>query len=230
MTQQPPPPFEGFPEQSTAMVRLPAVFFTRLLPQINELGQLRLLLYMFWHMEGQQKVVRSFRWGDLTSDPALMEMLGGEDHLRSALNNLVNLGAVLTAEMDWMDEVYYFFNSPQGRAAVQAIATGHWQEMQKDHHPIHLVDQAPNIFELYEENIGVITPMMAEILKEDEATYPAAWIEHAIQIAVSRNVRSWNYVQAILKRWQKEGFIDEQNRQDDSQDPESYRKSWLKRK
>jgi DNA replication protein len=229
MTSQPSPPFAGFPDDSTAIVRLPMIFFTQLFPQMDNLGQLRLLLYMFWHSEQQPGPVRYFRFIDFTSDPTLMELLGDEVGLRSALGGLVILHAVLEAELEWMDEVYYFINTPQGRAAVHAIQSGAWQDFSQDRQAINLVDESPNIFELYEKNIGVITPMMADILKDDEATYPAPWIREAIQIAVTRNVRTWKYVQAILKRWQTEGFGDEQNRQNDPQDPESYRKSWLKR-
>ncbi|MBW6466493.1 MAG: DnaD domain protein [Brevefilum sp.] len=222
-------PFTGFSEDSNAVVRLPSAFFTQLLPQINDLSQLRLLLYMFWHTEQQPGNVRYFRYTDFTSDPSLMEMMADEPGLRSALTGLVDQHAVLEAELDWMDEVYFFINTPQGQAAVRAIQNGTWQDFSQGRQAINLVDEGPNIFELYEKNIGIITPMMAEILKEDEATYPASWIREAIQIAVTRNVRTWKYVQAILKRWQKEGFGNEQNRQNDPQDPESYRKSWLKR-
>jgi DNA replication protein len=229
MTSQPSPPFAGFPDDNTALVRLPLLFFTQLLPQMDNLDQLRLILYMFWHSEQQPSTIRYFRFIDFTTDPTLMEMMGDEVGLRSALAGLVNLHAVLEAEMDWMDEVYFFINTPQGRAAVQAIQSGTWQDFSQDRQAINLLDESPNIFELYEKNIGVITPMMAEILKEDEEIYPASWIQVAIQIAVTRNVRTWKYVQAILKRWQTEGFGDEQNRQNDPQDPESYRKSWLKR-
>ena len=229
MTSQSAPSFAGFPEDNTAFVRLPMIFFTQLFSQMDDLAQLRLLLYMFWHSEQQSGTVRYFRLIDFTSDPTLMEMMSNENGLRSALAGLVDLNVVLESELDWMDEVYYFINTPQGRAAVQAIQNGAWQDFSQDRQAINLVDESPNIFELYEKNIGVITPMMAEILKEDEATYPAYWIREAIQIAVTRNVRTWKYVQAILKRWQTEGFGDEQNRQNDPQDPQSYRKSWLNR-
>lgn len=229
MTSQPKPSFKGFPNDSNSLIRLPTVVFTQLLPQINDLHELRLLLYMFWHSEAQQSKVRYFRLVDLSSDPMLLMMMGEEEGIKKALKGLIDLGAVLKAEMDWMDEVYYFINNPQGQAAVKAIEKGEWQNNHKNRQPIHLVDEKPNIFKLYEENIGVITPMMAEILKDDEDTYPNWWIEKAITIAVTRNVRTWNYVQAILKRWQNEGFENEQNRRDDPQDPESYRKNWLKR-
>lgn len=229
MAAHTPKPFDGFHQDDKNPVHLPETFFTQLLPQISDMHQLQLLLYMLWHIQSQHEKVRYFRWDDLKSDPAVLQMMGNEHSLQDALAGLIVLGAVLAAEIDWLDEVYYFLNSPQGKAAVLAIKSGEWQETHKERQPIHLRDERPNIYELYEQNIGVITPMMAEILKDDEATYTAEWIEEAIRIAVARNARTWKYVQAILKRWQKEGRGDEQNRRDDPQDPERYRKSWLKR-
>jgi DNA replication protein len=61
------------------------------------------------------------------------------------------------------------------------------------------------VFSLYEQNIGMLTPMMAEILRDAEKTYPAGWIEEAMRIAVEHNARSWKYVAAVLERWKKEG-------------------------
>lgn len=222
-------PFGGFQEDNLELIRLPEAFFTQLLPHIDDVHQLRLLLYMFWHSEQQESNIRYFRSEDLTSDPALIEMIDGEDNLDTALAGLVNQGALLKADLQWMSEVYYFINGPQGRAAVEAINNGEWQQSRQERSPIHMTGDQPNIFKLYEANIGAITPMMAEILKEDEATYPATWIDEAIEIAVTRNARNWKYIQAILERWQKEGRGDEQNRRDNSQDAGKYRKSWLGR-
>ena len=223
-----PDSFGGFQEEAMELIRLPEAFFTQLMPEIDDLSQLRLLLYILWHIEKQVSKVRYLRLEDLLSDPALLRMMHGEEALKSALVSLVKLGAVLKAELRWMDETYYFINGPQGRMAVTAIEKGEWKEANQRQTPIHLTGEKPNIYKLYEENIGPITPLMAEILKEDEKTYPASWIKDAIEIAVTRNARNWKYVQAILKRWQQEGRGDEQNQRNDSQDPDSYRKSWLK--
>lgn len=222
-------PFNGFQEDNLDLIRLPEGFFSQLLPDLNDLNQLRLLLYMFWHMEQQEGKIRYFRFEDLASDPALVEMCGGVEKLKIALDDLVAMNIVLKAELDWMDETLYFINGRQGRAAIQSIEAGTWREdsVWKHHKPIHLTRPQPNIFKLYEENIGPITPMMAEVLKADEADYPSNWIEEAIRIAVTRNARNWKYVQAILERWQTEGRDNEQNRRDNSQDPGSYRESWL---
>jgi len=229
MSQENEKPFEGFQEDNLTLVRLPETFFTSLLHRMDDINQLRTLLYLFWHNEQQQSEVRYFRFAELAADQALLKMIGGENALQNALSGLVGQGILLEAKTIEEEPPYYFFNGPQGRAAVAAINTGAWQGAQPQNQPIHLTKDRPNIFQLYENNIGVITPMMAEMLKADEATYPASWIEDAIRLAVTRNARNWKYVQAILERWQNEGRGDEQNRRNDSQDPGSYRESWLGR-
>lgn len=227
MTSETSTPFSGFREEHIALIRVPDAFFTQLLPLIETLPQLQLMLYLFWHQEQQTGEDRYFLLEDLKSDPTLLQMIGGEDELQTALIQLVALGALLSAKPSSKDQTYYFINSPLGRAAVKAINNNNWQKAIQDKIPIHLTEEQPNIYQLYEENIGVITPMLAEILKDDEATYPVAWIKEAIRIAVTNNKRNWKYIQAILGRWKKEGRGYEQNRRDDSQDPKSYRESWL---
>jgi DnaD/phage-associated family protein len=222
--------FKGFQEDNLDLVRLPETFFSQILPLINSLTQLRLLLYFFWHIEQQESSIRLLKYSDLSSDPTLMAMINTETTLREDLETLVRLGILLEAQLPGEQERIYFINGPQGRAAVKAIEDDQWNNTDVERKPIQLTDQQPNIYGLYEENIGPITPLIAEILKEDEKTYPEAWIKEAIEIAVKRNARNWKYVQAILERWQVEGRGNEQNRRNDSQDPSRYRRSWLGKK
>lgn len=63
-----------------------------------------------------------------------------------------------------------------------------------------------NIFELYEKEIGALTPMIAETLKCAKEDFPDHWIREAVAIAVRNNARSWSYTESILKRWQVDGF------------------------
>jgi DnaD/phage-associated family protein len=65
-----------------------------------------------------------------------------------------------------------------------------------------------NIFTLYEQNIGMLTPMIAEELKEAEKLYPSDWIGGAFREAVRLNKRSWKYIARILERWAAEGKSD----------------------
>jgi DnaD/phage-associated family protein len=82
---------------------------------------------------------------------------------------------------------------------------------------------APGIFALYEENIGSITPLIAEELQDAEQRYPPEWLRYAFKEAVSVNKRSWRYVERILRRWETEG--------PDYEEPErDPRIEWLERR
>jgi DnaD/phage-associated family protein len=69
--------------------------------------------------------------------------------------------------------------------------------------------ERPTIFALYEQNVGLVTPIIADRLVEALERYPERWIEDAIAEAVNYNRRSWRYIQRILENWATEGRNDE---------------------
>lgn len=91
---------------------------------------------------------------------------------------------------------------------------------------LHVVAERPNIFALYEQNIGLLTPLLAEKLQDAEGRYPIEWIEAAFEEAVSNNKRNWRYIERILERWAVEGKNSGQNRgpAERSLDPDKYTK------
>jgi DnaD/phage-associated family protein len=107
----------------------------------------------------------------------------------------------------------YFINCEAGRTALAL------QDQAKASATVTLDQVKPNIFKLYEENIGPLTPIIADALRDAEATYSAEWIKEALEIAVQNNVRRWRYIETILDRWQKEG----RNGTDRGRDKTDYR-------
>ena len=86
----------------------------------------------------------------------------------------------------------------------------------------------PNIFTLYENNIGFISAMMADQLMDAEAEYPNDWFAPAIQEAVNNNARSWSYVKAILARWKRDGYMsDKRNKPGRGSSREEVYRAWL---
>ncbi len=99
----------------------------------------------------------------------------------------------------------YLLNSPHGRAAAAGLERGEWTAG-RIAPPLDDIGERPNIFTLYEQNIGPLTPIMAESLRDAEQDYSPDWVEEAIRAAVEHNARSWKYVQAaILEGWKKDG-------------------------
>jgi DnaD/phage-associated family protein len=112
---------------------------------------------------------------------------------------------VIVERSDGPDETWYFLNSERGRAAITRIDRGGWTP-QDETGPVRLRTRRPSIFNLYEQNFGMIqSPLLAEELKDAERTYPPEWIEDAFRAAIVNNVRRWVYVRRILENWARQG-------------------------
>ncbi|MGD2146324.1 MAG: DnaD domain protein [Anaerolineae bacterium] len=212
--------FSGFPSGKVKTVSIPEPFFADLMPMIDDLGELKLTLYALWRLSQQRGEPPFLRFADLASDTVLLSGLGEHptETLHAALSKAVERGTLLQARAPdgGPGDDLYFANTPKGRAAVEAIAGGDWPEETES-------AGRPNIFTLYEQNIGLLTPLIAEELREAEHTYPTSWIEDAFREAVSLNKRSWKYILAILLRWQSEGKDEGR----DSRSPEADRRRYL---
>jgi DnaD/phage-associated family protein len=69
-----------------------------------------------------------------------------------------------------------------------------------------VVAQPPNVYRVYEQEIGPLTPMVGEMLTDIEQTYPPGWFIEAVREAKKSTPRvSLRYVEAILRRWKAEG-------------------------
>jgi len=61
----------------------------------------------------------------------------------------------------------------------------------------------------YEQNIASVTPVVAEKIRIALEQHPEDEVLLAIRTAAEANVRNWNYVGAILRRWATEGRPEE---------------------
>ncbi len=212
--------FSGFPEGKTSTVRLPDVVFTELVTHIDDVTELRVTLLVLWRLAHRRaRVAPWVSRAELLHDTIVQRALGDdvEAALTCALERAVARGTLLHVAWERADgrvEQRYLANSPRGRAAAAALERG-VEPAQAD------VGERPNIYTLYEQNIGSLTALLSEELQEAEETYPAAWIEEAFREAVRLNKRSWKYIRAILERWQSEGR-DEIGRRDREEDGRRY--------
>ena len=110
----------------------------------------------------------------LTSD-----LLGlAADEIASGLEKALQRGSLLQSQHE--ADVFYFLNSPRGRAAAESFAKGNWRaSAQIKSVPM----ERPNVFKLYEENIGPLTPLIADALKDAEQIYSNEWVADAIELS-----------------------------------------------
>jgi DNA replication protein len=219
--------FEGFSTEQSGFVRIPEEFFTVLLPEIDDLTELKVTLFVIWQTSIQDGPLRYLRLSGMESNQALLKNIATnsvEAHhlLHHGLDLATDHRTLLCASPNNDDSLkLYFLNTPRSRAAVEALSRGEWFPEETGGLPV-LLPEKRNIYKLYEANIGPLTPMIAETLRDAEDTYPNAWIEEALQIAVANNVRNWRYIAAILNRWQDEGKDERKDRQDPQADRRRY--------
>ncbi|UCB43547.1 MAG: DnaD domain protein [Dehalococcoidales bacterium] len=212
--------FNGFPARME-FTPVPNLFLSSLMPQISDITELKVTLHLFAALYRKRGYPRFVTYDELLSDAGLVANLGQEGkpavELRRGLDMAIERGTVLRLSLsrDSKPEEVYFLNSESDRRAATRIQNGEFAiNGLKAARPTAEtgLEETPNIFTLYEQNIGMLTPMIAEELREAEKLYPEAWIKDAIGEAVNLNKRSWRYIARILERWANEGRSNETSR------------------
>jgi DnaD/phage-associated family protein len=200
-------------QRETDFIPVPDSFFTQAVPKIQDLAELKVVLYVaylilrkpdhsfaFCHSERSEESSPAqgklreeshaaqgrpqfVTYKELKAESSRLSAELGEETLRQALDSAVEHGTLLHSTLNingMLEDVYSLTVDSRQPPTI-------------------------NVFALYEQNIGMITPMIAEELKEAEKIYPPQWIEEAFKEAVTLNKRSWKYIARILERWASEG-------------------------
>jgi len=208
--------FPGFPARAE-VTPIPNLFFSAVMPKIDGIVELKMILHVFWLLSRRRGYPQFVTYSELLDAPIFM---GGietrakpkDEVLRQALDQAVQHGIMLhlRVDIDRQPEDVYFINNETARETVSKIQQGKLPQLVLATRKGDGVEIKPpsDIFSLYEQNIGMLTPMIAEELQEAEKLYPAEWIEGAFKEAVALNKRNWKYIARILERWAVEGRDD----------------------
>lgn len=200
---------------------LPASILTDVLPAMSDVAEIQAFL----------TVVRlALTAGDLSTpieepaivrDRSLREALrvigsGNSADLRIATGLELAVGrGVLTRfrTVAGNDErIWYAVATMEARVAVERMLSGAIPPPRSlwdgDTAP-RIEPERPTVFRLYEQNIGLLSPLIADQLVRAMERYPRDWIEDAIGEAVAYNRRSWRYIQRILQNWAATGRGDD---------------------
>jgi DNA replication protein len=223
-------PFQGFPSRME-FTSVPNLLFSALVPQIDDLAELKVTLLVIAALYRKKGAPRYVGRNELLADAAVAESLRGlgddiEKTLDAALAGAAARGTFisLAAGEGREAETYYLLNDESGRQAADRVAAGGLalggKQVKASPPP---AGAPPDIFTAYEENIGLLTPMVADELKDAERTYPADWIRDAIREAALHNKRNIRYITKILETWSAEGRSDgAYQRNPEKTDPDRY--------
>jgi len=169
--------------RKTDSVSVPDSFFTEVVPKTRDLEELKVVLYVAYLILQKPERPHLVTYRELKAESCRLSAELDEETLRQALDSAAKHGILLHSTLNIsgvLEDVYSLTISGLQPPTI-------------------------NIFTLYEQNIGLMTPLIAEELSEAEKTYPPQWIEEAFKEAVSLNKRSWRYIARILERWASEG-------------------------
>ena len=219
-------PFAGFP-RDTLYTPTPDPLFGPLLEEIHDIAELKVTLRGLWLLHHKRQSVRAVALDEFLADTTLLRGLrpvsdtgpsassgqpeaepgDAAEEIRRGLRLAVRRGVFLAHEAG-AGRVYFALNNDAGRRTIDRLKqTGEEPgdgSFRADEAPAG-AQERPNIFALYEDTIGMLSPIVAERLKEAEERYPPGWIREAFEIVALENKRSWGYIDSILKRWGSEG-------------------------
>lgn len=222
--------FDGFP-RDTVKTPIPNLFFSRLLPAISDRAELVVTLYALYALSRKRGYPRFVSFAELANDTALVTALshdspdGPGEALQRGLQLAAQRGSLIEVSLERNGQrlPLYFLNAESDRRAAELVRQG------RINLGLPLADASstapmtvpPSIFALYEQNVGQLTPIITEQLKDAAERYPDTWIADAIEEAVKAGVHRWSYISAILERWAREGRDNEEDRRD-TQEPTGY--------
>jgi len=223
--------FAGFPDDSKlSATAFPALFFTELLPMIDDLAELKVVLYSFWALNQKDGIFRYLLREEYDNEILLdgLKIARPEFDPQATLENALALAVarciLLCTPVTLPNSEIEIFcvNTHKGRVAISQVQAGAYKQGINGR-PIEILPERPNIYKIYEANIGMVdSAILRDKLKDAEQEYPPEWIAEAISLAVQMNKRNWRYIEAILKRWRTEGKQDEYARRLDEQDGKKY--------
>ncbi len=202
--------FQGFPSVGKGTA-IPNLFFETVLPRMQTPDELLAFLWVARLTQEQKGEARCVSdediWAHAPARDSFEAMANGREGLRAGLRACLDKGALLAVRLSGkgVDQAAFFLNNPQSRRAISRARAGQLTIRPGAAVTPLRVDDRPDIFSLYEDHIGTITPLVAEKLMAAADTYPPDWIEDAFREAAEHNARNWRYVERILESWSMEG-------------------------
>ncbi len=222
--------FSGFPARME-FTPIPNYFLSAVLSQINDIRELKTTLYVLATLYRKKGHPRFVTYRELLGNDGLMKSLkkegeATEELLRRSLQMASQRGTFIhiALDRDGSTEDVYLLNTESDRRAAARIESGELKlsglkATEKGHVEL---EEPPDIFTLYEQNIGMLTPIIADELREAEKLYPESWLRDAIREAVALNKRNIRYITRILERWSTEGKTDGTYQRVSKADPDKY--------
>ncbi|ADJ25942.1 primosome, DnaD subunit [Dehalogenimonas lykanthroporepellens BL-DC-9] len=198
---------------------IPKYFLSVVMPEIDDINELKATI-LFFQLYYSKKTARRYVTDyELTSFKELgltLEQVRTVMGRSSTSKHIIKIHRPNNAEI-------YILNDKEGQTTAQyilqhKILIPNVEESQAlGGSPIEDDFEIASVFHLYEENIGLLTPIIADEIKTALTLYPVSWIKEAISESAKMNKRNWRYISKILDNWLSQGKNDGTYREDNKE-------------
>ena len=203
----PPQPIKGFPlADDFATTQVPNAVLGRVLSTIDDANEIKLILRAIWLLEHQRGYPRYITRDDLRRDRVLSVVIPDQSDFDRILKSAVDRGVFVEVSIN--DNICLMFNTESARrASIEVSPTTENSNKDDNGWETPATSAAPaDAFRAYEENIGILSPMIRQSILAALEDFTDEDITRAVRIAVENESRSWSFVAGVLRRWARDGI------------------------
>ena len=203
----PPQPIKGFPlSDDFAATRIPNAVLGRVLASIDDADEIKLIFRAIWLLEHQRGYPRYITRDDLRRDRVLSVAIADQSDFDRILKSAIERGVFVEVSIN--NNICLMFNTESARRATIEVAqtTDISNKDDNSWETAAVSTKTDDAFRAYEENIGLLSPMIRQSILAALEDFTDEDITRAVRIAVENESRSWSFVAGVLRRWARDGI------------------------
>ena len=170
------------------------------LNNINEIKIFLRIIHLIYQKQNLNTETFELSFDEISNDPVTLKLLGPNSLTKDQITKKLKEICDVLIMKDFINQKIY-----TNKVTGITKTVFHMGTFEKTNDPVISENNPKNIFELYEDNVGMLNPMIVDELIQAENKFPFNWIVDAVKESVTRNKRNWKYIHTILETWDREG-------------------------
>ena len=170
------------------------------LNNINEIKIFLRIIHLIYQKQNLNTETFELSLDEISNDPVTLKLLGPNSLTKDQITKKLKEICDVLIMKDFINQKIY-----TNKVTGITKTVFHMETFEKTNDPVISENNPKNIFELYEDNVGMLNPMIVDELIQAENKFPFNWIVDAVKESATRNKRNWKYIHTILETWDREG-------------------------
>ena len=170
------------------------------LNNINEIKIFLRIINLIYQKQNLNTETFELSFDEISNDPVTLKLLGPNSLTKDQITKKLKEICDVLIMKDFINQKIY-----TNKVTGITKTVFHMETFEKTNDPVISENNPKNIFELYEDNVGMLNPMIVDELIQAENKFPFNWIVDAVKESATRNKRNWKYIHTILETWDREG-------------------------